>query len=387
MGRGGRGAGFSRGGGVSRSGGGGVRSGGIGRSLGGSAGRPGRGAGATAPKPAPRVSAPRPVVPRARSGGLGNAASFGLGLGTGMAMGGRRRRFGFGPSWGFGSRRRMTGGPGMGRSGCSGCSSIIMVVVVLILLISIISFINNWGPTGNQPTQQVVHITQTTRVRSPLPRGAVNDVGPLYTDNLGWIQNSAQMQEGLRAFFNATGVRPHVYITDSINGNNSPTPSEVMEYAGILYDQLFRDEGHLLMVFFEYGIFPNNQIEIALQPGSQARLVMDDESQNILLDYLAFYNDQFHLTFDFHAEQVFSNAFADAAERIMFRPPNNRPIWITLIIVTGVVLVVLVSYNFWKQKQIQKNLEAEQTERILNQDLGTFADDEATRLAKQYEDN
>ena len=71
----------------------------------------------------------------------------------------------------------------------------------------------------------------------------------------------------------------------------------------------------------------------------------------------------------------------------MHRPPDNRPIWITLIIVAGVVLVVTIFYNFWKKKQEQKNLEAEQTERILSQDLGTFGEDEAADLAKQYEEN
>ena len=283
----------------------------------------------------------------------------------------------------------MMMGPGMGmggsRGGC-GCSSIVMVIVVFVILMSVISLLNNWSPIGGDPPAQVADIAQSTRVRDRLPAGHVNDVGPMYTDNLGWIGNSEQMLSGLRSFFEQTGVRPHVYITDEISGNNNPSFLEVDEYASRLYDDLFSDEGHLLLIFVDQGEWPRRPILHAL-PGDAARLVMDNEALGILLDFVEFYNSQFFLAHHVGEEQIFSNAFEQAAERIMFRPPDNRAIWITFIIVAGVVLVVLIFYNFWKRKQVQKNLEAEQTERILSQDLSTFSEDDASRLAKQYEEN
>ena len=280
----------------------------------------------------------------------------------------------------------MMMGPGMGgrRGGC-GCSSIIMIIVVFVILMSVISLINNWSPIGGEPPPQVATVTQSTRVRDRLPAAHVNDVGPMYTDNLGWIGNSEQMLSGLRSFFEQTGVRPHVYITDGINGNRSPSFTVVDEYTSRLYDDLFTDEGHLLLVFIDQGYWPTRPLLHAL-PGDAARLVMDSEALNILLDFVEFYNSQFFLTEHVSEEQMFSNAFEQAAERIMFRPPDNRAIWITLIVAAGVVTVLLILFNFWKRKQEQKNLEAEQTERILSQDLSTFSEDDATRLAKQYED-
>ena len=397
MGRGGRGGGMGgmRGGGMSRGGSGGLRSGGVGRNFGAAAGgRAGRGSQVSTP----RVSAPRPVAPRPAAqprggGGLGGAAGFGLGLGTGLAMGGGRRRRGFGSGWGFGRRRGMMMGPGMGmgspgmgrgRGGC-GCTSIIMVIVVFVILMSVISLINNWGPIGGDPPPQIADITQSTRVRDRLPAAQVNDVGPMYTDNLGWIGNSEQMLAGLRIFFERTGVRPHVYITDVINGNRTPSFSEVDAYASRLYDDLFSDEGHLLLIFIDQGDWPARPL-LHVLPGDAARLVMDSEALGILLDFVNHYNSQFFLTLHVSEEQIFSNAFAEAAERIMHRPPDNRAIWITLIVVAGLVAFALILFNFWKKKQEQKNLEAEQTERILSQDLDTFSEDDAARLAKQYED-
>ena len=380
MGRAGRGGGgFGRGGGISR-GGGGLRSGGMGRNIGGG-GRAGRGSGLGAPRVTPpRAPMPRPAPAPRR--GIGGAAGFGLGLGTGLAMGGRRRRmWGMGPGWGFG-RRRMMGTAGMGHGG--GCSSILMVIVVLIILMSVISLINNWGPGGGEAPAHIAQITPSTRVREPLPRGSANEMGGLFTDNLGWIGNPTLMEAGLRNFFQATGVRPHVYITDMINETTNPTEEEFQEFASNLYDSMFHDEGHLLLIFME-GDRPTRPL-LYVQPGVEARRVMDDEAISILLDYVEFYNSLFFTTLDVSEEQIFSNAFNAAAQRIMFRPRDNRPIWITVIIVTGVVLVVLIAFNFWKKRQIQKNLEAEQTERILSQDLGTFGDDEASRLARQYEE-
>ena len=397
MSRSGRGGGGSRGGsaggGAGRSGG--ARSGGAGRSLGSDVGRAGRGMGnpgvsRTSPTPQrPAQQSPAPSrAPTPPRGGMSGAAGFGLGLGTGLAMGGRRHRRG----WGWGSRRRrgmIPGGPVVHRGG--GCSTFFMVIVVLVLAIAVFSFFNNlaapnqWGAPAGPP-----QITQSTRVRDALPASAAIDTGPLYTDRLGWIQNSTQMQAGLRNFHNATGVRPHVYIVGEIDGSTSPTPAQVEAFTHSLYDELFSDEAHLLLVFFESGEWPDTITEIFAYPGIQARLVMDGEALDILLDYIDYYNHRFLDRGDVTEEQIFSNAFNDAAQRIMHRDPDNRAIWITVIIAAAVVLLALILFKFWKRKQVQKNLEAEQTERILNQDLDTFGtanDDEASQLAQQYNDD
>jgi len=354
-----------RGGGMGRSGG--SRSGGYGRSLGGGGGRSGRGMG--------RPSVPRPGAGPSR-GTAGRVGSFGAGLGMGMAMGGRRRR-------GWGRRRGMGGGGG----GC-GCSTLISVIVVIVLIMAVFALLNNFGGT-NMPAARG-QVTESTREREPLPANAANDTGPMFTDHLNWIANTTQMQTGLINFHRATGVRPHVYIVGEINGNTAPSPAQVQDFAVALYDQLFTDEAHLLLVFFESGEFPNQITEMYIQPGVLARTVMDPEALVILADYIESYNSRFHNPGDIGEEQVFSYAFNSTAQRIMHRPPDNRPIFITVIVVSGLVLLALILFNFWKRKQEQKNLEAEQTERILSQELNTFGDsggDEASRLEQHYKDD
>ncbi|MCL2404797.1 MAG: hypothetical protein FWC92_04525 [Defluviitaleaceae bacterium] len=411
MGRGGRGGGGLRGG-SGRMGGGGLSRGGSVRGLGssglGGAGRGGRGAIPTPGRSAGLGSvgrgAPRAPVPRAPvARPMSRAGSFGAGVGVGMGMGmmggGRRRRgWGWGGGWGWGRRRRMMpmgghmmGGPMMGgpvrRSGggCGGCMTVILMIVLVMLVISVVSYMGNfatpqnWGQQAADPFPGVI---PSTIIRTPLPAGSAIETGSLFTDHLNWIGNQSQLVVGMRNFHQATGVRPHLYIVGEIYGTQNPTDAQILSFAQGRYDALFNDEAHVLLLFFE------NEAQLygmAVVPGNQARSVIDQEAEDILLDFV-----QRYYYMDISEEELFSRAFNSAAERIMHvppEPPNNRAIWLTVIIVAGVLLLTLLLFRWWQRKQEQKNLEAEQTERILSQPLESMGSDAATQLAQQYEDD
>ena len=377
--RGGGGRG-SLGGGMRTSGGrgtlGGGRSGGLGSGTrGGIGGNTGGGLGGGLRAPAPRRAAP----PR-RGGNLG---SFGLGVGTGMLLSGGRRRRG----WGGGFGRRHVGGgfgPPMrrGRGGGGGCATIILIVIIVFIFISILGWIGNLNLPGGG-SSGADNIPRPTHVREALPPSMATHVGPMFTDRLNWIGNASVLEAGLSDFLRVTGVRPHLYLTGIIDGTPFPTPSQVSAFAQRMYTQLTPDEAHILVVFFEND---DGEYYIYAVAGNQAQIVMDGEAIDILAASIQFYYYDQALT----EEQFLANGFRRAGNRIMESPPNNRVIWVTLIIVAGVLLAGFLGYTWWKKKQDQKNLEAEQKERILSQDLETFGgsgDDEAGRLARQYEDD
>ena len=417
MGRGGRGGGGFRGGSGRMGGGlGGGSRGGTVRGLGssglGGAGRGGRGAIPTPGRSAGIGNvgrgAPRAPVPRAPVGRqpMGRAGSFGAGVAVGMGMGGRRRRGwgwggGWGGGWGWGRRRRMMhmggpmmGGPMMGGpvrrgGGCGGCMTVILMLVLVIFVISIVSWMGNfatpqyWGNLSQQ-SDPFPGVIPSTIIRTPLPAGSAVETGPLFTDHLGWIANQSQLAVGMRNFHQATGVRPHLYIIGEIYGTQTPTDAQLLSFAQERYDALFNDEAHLILLFFENDA---QQYGMVAVPGNQARSVIDQEAQDILLDFV-----QRYYYMDISEEELFSGAFSSTAERIMHVPPeptDNRAIWLTIIIVAGVLLLVLMLFRWWSRKQEQKNLEAEQTERILSQPLETIGDsnDAASQLAQQYEDD
>lgn len=257
------------------------------------------------------------------------------------------------------------GGSGPRRQNGTGCLTAVITIVVLVLLVSVL--FSSGGSNSD--------VTASTVQREALPAGAVNET-EYYTDQLGWIGNRTKLEAGMKNFYKETGVQPYLYITDSVNGNHSPSQAELEAFALEKYDELFTDEAHLLLVFFEY--YPSEYYTWCIT-GVQAKTVMDTEAVNILLDYVdRYYNS------DLTDEEMFSKSFDAAGERIM---SVTRSPWIAVWIVIGVLALVSVAFLWWRSAKKQRNLEDEQTRRILETPLETFGNDEAENLAKKYEDD
>lgn len=351
---------MGRGGG--RGGGGGFSGGGRGGGFGGGRGGGGRSSGA------------------GRGAGRGGGSFGGGGLGGGgFGHGGYNRRpRHHGPRvWpvflgGFGRRRYSRGGGGCG---FMGCGSIFTVMIFLFIMFSFLSTIGNFGTGGGGIGGGSGDITSSTVEREPLPAGSVDETD-YYTDELGWIGNHTQMVDGLRHFYNETGVQPHVHIIGDVEGNPDPTQDELAAYANALYDDLFTDEAHLLLVFLESS---PNDYDTYYIVGSQARSVIDTEAGDILLDYL----DRYYFDDGLTDEQYFSNSFRDAADRIM--DVTTSP-WIPVLSIFGLVIVLYILYKWWKTKQDSKEKEAKRTEDMLNKPIHTFGGSEAEELSKKYQD-
>lgn len=229
---------------------------------------------------------------------------------------------------------------------------------------------------GTQSNTSSTSITASTVAREPLPSGAVNETD-YYTDEADWVENRTVMTEGLRYFYQETGVQPHVYITTEIDGNHYATMDEVGEFAEDAYDELFTDEAHLLLVFYEG---TPSQYMTYYVAGSQAKQVIDNEAADILLDYI----DRYYYDMDLNTSQFFSKSFRDAADRIM---EVTRSPWPTVLMVFAGVILVALLYFWWKRRKEQEAIEAKRTEEILNTPIDTFGQEsEADELAKKYSD-
>ncbi|ALV22390.1 TPM domain-containing protein [Carnobacterium antarcticum] len=342
--RGGGSSGGSRGGGGSFGG----NRGGAGRSSGGS----GRGGGSFG------------------GGGSSGRGSYGGNRGSGgpvfrpgpIFMPGRSRSY---------RRRPSYYGGGGGNSGC-GCGTILAILFILFVLFSLFGsfmFSSSGSPSSSND------ISKSTIEREPLDKGAVNETA-YFTDEAGWISNQTELTKGLKYFYDKTGVQPHVYITDNINGSASLTNEEMSNFSRELYDQLFTDEAHLLLVFYEP--VPDQYMDYYVT-GTQAKSVIDTEAGDILLDYI----DRYYYE-DLSDEAFFSKSFHDAADRIM---EVTRSPWITVFIVIGSVVLIGLLFLWWQRSKKQKNLEAKQTEDILNTPLEKYGSTEAEELAKKYKDD
>jgi uncharacterized membrane protein YukC len=179
----------------------------------------------------------------------------------------------------------------------------------------------------------------------------------------------------MRNFYHATGVQPYLLITDTVDGSHNPTDAQAEAFLNAFYDANFTDEAHAILLFHEY----NGTYHSWLLTGEQAKTVIDGEATDILLDYI----DRYYYDSALSEEEFFSRAFDEAGERIM--EVTTSP-WIPVLLVLGILAVAIVLFAWWRHAKKQKNIEAEQTERILNQPLETFGDQEAADRAKKYDD-
>ena len=281
------------------------------------------------------------------------------GLFTGYILG--RMSSGSGSNGGGSGPRKQGGG--------NGCLTVIMTLVVAFVVICSLAILAGMISGGGSDSA----VTASTIKREALPAGAVNET-TYYTDELGWIGNSIKLEAGMKNFYKETGVQPYLYLTDSVNGNYRPTEAELEAFALEKYDALFTDEAHVLLVFLEY--YPSEYYTWCIT-GVQAKTVLDTEAVNILLDYV----DRYYYS-DLSDEEMFSKSFDEAGERIM---TVTRSPWIAVWIVIGVLAVIVIAFVWWRSYQKQRNLEDEQTRKILETPLETFGNSEAEELAKKYE--
>lgn len=283
--------------------------------------------------------------------------------------------------WGWGMPRTRTviinnGGGGYGgppgsppppdrRNSGNGCLSVVLVVVLFFLIVGIFLAVVGSLDGG-------LSVANSTVERKPLPAGSVRETG-YYTDELGWIVNEGELLSGMRAFYKETGVQPYLYLTERVNGSTSPSVREIADFSDRLYDQLFTDEAHFLVVYQE----ADEQYTVGYTAGAQAKSVLDDEAVGIFRDYL----DRYY-TSDLSDEGYFGTVFRETGERIM---TVTKSPWPTVLGIFGVVLLAAMLFFWWKKAKEQKNLEARQAQEMLNTPLETFGDTTAEDLAKKYQ--
>ena len=308
-----------------------------------------------------------------RSGGFSGGGRSGRGGGGSFGGGSWGWRPSFRPSRTvIISNRTYRGGGGGGYYGGGGGGNRLLTIVLILFAVFLFIgfawvFVGVMGGSGGSSS-----ITASTVEREPLPAGSVNETA-YYTDELGWIVNSGALTSGMRSFYEETGIQPYLYITDSVDGSHSITIQALSDYSARLYEELFTDEAHFLVVFCEYGGVYN----VGYTIGAQAKSVLDDEALSIFADYL----DRYYYE-DISEEEFFSRTFADTGERIM---TVTKSPWPVVLMVFGVVALVALLYFWWKKRKEQEAAEQKRTEEMLNKPLESFGDTEAEKLAEKYQ--
>lgn len=366
---GGRGGGGGRSsGGSSRSSGGSSRSS-SGSSMSGRRSSSGRTVGSSR-------SVNRPTGGSSRPGGGGGYGGPGYGGPGGPGRGGFFGGPGYGgPHYG-GPRRRFFYGGRRGGGGC-GCSSSFAALLFTIIVLGIIGVFHYIRPNTYQNNNQSSNVVVSSSNRTALASGSVNETD-YYTDELDWIVSSSTLEKGMKSFYKQTGVQPYLYLAKPVSSTN--TDSECAAFADALYDELFTDEAHILVVYVE-NLDPNEYGYLHMVVGSAATTVIDSEAEDILYGYIDSYWD-----LDYSEEELFSKAFSDTADNIMKQHTNANDVWRIVVIAAAVIVVLIILFIWWRARKKQKNKEQEDLERMLNKPLDTFGDKEMDDLTKKYDE-
>ena len=327
-----------------------------------------------------------------RSGGRSGGPSGGFGggpRGGGFGGGPRGGGFGGGPrgGFGFGFGPSIHVGPsvnvgGGGNGGCGGCLGTVIGFILVLMLLSVLygamdscSGRNDYGSYGSSAYSAT---TTSDTVRTKLDSGDVSKTA-YYTDEDGdWIHSASKLEKGLSHFFDKTGVQPYVYILK----NGSETSVDALnKKSSDLYDQLFSDEGHFLLVFCDAG---DGTFNCGYTIGTKARTVMDDEALGVLEDELN--NAYNNASSD---EEVFSDAFYNTADTIMKAADSEAKSAATgkvALVVVGVAAVGGIAYVVVRNKKKADAERKERADQILNTPLEKFGDADNPTSDKNVED-
>lgn len=231
-------------------------------------------------------------------------------------------------------------------------SLIVFAFIIIVLLLSLIA------PMGSSYRS----ITSSTVNREPLPAGSVVET-EYYTDTAGWISNPIELEKGMKYFYQKTGIQPYVYITEEVDGSRSPSDEQMEAFASSLYDELFTDEAHLLLLFQDADgyYFP------WVITGAQAKQVADEEAVTILFDYI----DRYYYDSSLSSEAFFSKTFQSTADRMMSKTVNPL---VVIVICFSAIIIIAIAANVISRVLKHKREADERTERILNTDLSDQVD-------------
>ncbi len=354
--------GVGGGGGRGMSGGGGSRgmSGGRG---GGSVGRNGGSAGRGGGMGSPGGS---------RGGGMGGApgprrrstsGGFGAGFGAGMMMGAGRRR-----------RAPRRGGMIMGGGCLSGFMFPLLIVIIVVIMIVSSVAVANMDNSSDTVAYQGEEITRTK-----LADNQCAESPEWIDDELGWLSSQSTVKNAMDSFYKETGVQPYLIITDNIDGKGAAlTDDEVESYLENVYDSLYDDEGHMILLFIEY------------EPGEYLRYVYTGSAANGVIDasakdYIVNLVDSYYTDSSLSDDEYFAKIFTDAGENLMqdYNESTHTRNIIIIIIVVGVVLIIVLILA--KLYSDSKAKEAERTKEILDTPIGNSSSDD--ELLHKYGDD
>lgn len=198
------------------------------------------------------------------------------------------------------------------------------------------------------------------------------DVG--YTYDAGFTEGSGMTEAACNEFYLKTGIPLFFYTVKEYEKSVSTCDTYTLD----LYDDLFKDENHVLIAYYD------NVNWWSWAIGDQAEKFMPESEVNKLLDEIDYYWEDYSLTND----AVLAKGIAAYQEELTKVKDGGNGL-ATALIIAGMVMLVIGIYQFINYGSDAKKYDEEakklQREIILSKPLETFGNQEMDDLKNKYD--
>ena len=226
---------------------------------------------------------------------------------------------------------------------------------------------------------------QSTKSRDKLDKDLINITTDWYHDEVGIIEHDSSLLRGMEIFYEETGIQPYLYIYDYEGNVTTMSDDTADAIANGLYEELFTDEGHMLICYFVNHNENEDDFPYMIK-GRDIQNIVDEEAEEIFWGEFWKNYDNMNYTY----EEFLGETFSDAGREIMDKPIPWTTVAIVIAAIGGVIIVIIILVKFWKARTAQKNKEQEDLERMLDKPLETFGDEELDEkvddLKEKYDD-
>lgn len=226
----------------------------------------------------------------------------------------------YGSGYGGGYNDGYYGTPSR-RGGC-GCLSgtVVLVLALLLFVVAVPAACMRFtaGSSHTQTTQNTSGVVfnlnnennSSSSTRQKLAAEDCIESSEWIDDQANWLENQNAVISKMRSFYEMTGVQPYLIIADQVNGKKDYTEADVERYLRNRYDELFADDGHLILFFCEAY---ENEYDPYLLIGSKAATVIDTDGENIIYEAI----DRWYTDSSLDDDAYFARIFLASGDAIM----------------------------------------------------------------------
>lgn len=196
-----------------------------------------------------------------------------------------------------------------------------------------------------------------------------------YVKDDGFLGSTHNTKEAVGDFYKKTGIPLYIYTMGQYVGSK-----DLSEYVEVLYDELFSDEDHVLILYC------NNPHGWEYSSGAKAKYFFSDGEFNNLIDQIDKSADLYGNTSTY--DEIMAKGIESYTKQLTSSGSNSKRFAVIILFVGGVIFIgAIFSYisKSGEEKRYMEEASTLRTEQMLSKPLETFGNREIENLKDKYD--